>query len=123
MALSPQQFCCGRKCFVAPRCEVDGLACRVCYTFCYCQCRCESLPPRVYGCSLADDTPRRCVFWRAKNGRELCRFETRTPQFGVGDLRYVQLQRDGTFSATFVGAVSSAELHLHRVWQKCANEA
>ncbi len=33
-------YCCEKKCFTTPWCQVDGIACRKCMSFNYCQCDC-----------------------------------------------------------------------------------
>lgn len=35
-------FCCNKRCFVIPDCQVDGIACRVCRNYSYCICKCAS---------------------------------------------------------------------------------
>lgn len=35
-------FCCKLKCFRSPTIQVDGLACRKCFSFSYCKCICKS---------------------------------------------------------------------------------
>lgn len=37
-----KRYCCEKKCFKQPHCQVDGIACRKCEGFSYCRCRCET---------------------------------------------------------------------------------
>src|SRR5436190_20892597 len=39
-------YCCPDKCFVTPKTQVDGLACRQCGCFSYCKCRCVNFEKR-----------------------------------------------------------------------------
>lgn len=35
-------YCCEEKCMLQPRTVVDGLACTICESFCYCRCSCKT---------------------------------------------------------------------------------
>ncbi|QIH04898.1 hypothetical protein [Dasineura jujubifolia toursvirus 2a] len=36
------KFCCYKKCIEAPETQVDGKACKICSSFCYCRCKCQT---------------------------------------------------------------------------------
>lgn len=44
-------YCCEKQCIIAPRSQVDGIACRECRACSYCHCQCESHISR-YCCRL-----------------------------------------------------------------------
>lgn len=35
-------YCCDKKCFEAPRCQVDGIACERCQSLSFCRCLCKT---------------------------------------------------------------------------------
>ena len=47
-------YCCNLKCFVVPRDHVDGMACKICKSYCYCRCRCITYKTNAVKSALAD---------------------------------------------------------------------
>lgn len=41
------RYCCNNKCFEVPRCQVDGLACSFCNSYCYCTCNCINTKNKI----------------------------------------------------------------------------
>lgn len=41
-SLKMNKYCCSEKCFIEPKFDVDGIACRICECYGYCKCRCKS---------------------------------------------------------------------------------
>ena len=39
-SMEEDQFCCSKKCFPIPQCQVDGMACKLCRGYGYCRCSC-----------------------------------------------------------------------------------
>lgn len=56
-----RSFCCRRRCFRAPRTQVDGMACDKCHSFSYCRCLCETYReshPRVNDAAVTGGSAR-----------------------------------------------------------------
>lgn len=45
------KYCCNNRCFEVPRCQVDGLACSFCNSYCYCKCKCEEVKKKIINLS------------------------------------------------------------------------
>lgn len=48
-------YCCENKCFLKPRCQVDGMACTICEQFSFCGCDCIETYDRPIYVKLSKD--------------------------------------------------------------------
>lgn len=51
------RHCCELRCFRKPDCQVDGVACDICFNYSYCICKCESF--RLSNVNLKADFEKR----------------------------------------------------------------